>query len=153
VEIVGVHDLDRAKAEALASRFDLRVFGSLQELRAAGADVIHVLTPPHTHTAVATDAVRAGCHVVVEKPLGTDADACQRLAELARAEGRQVGVSHSLLYDPQIRWAIEAVRGGALGEVVSVDILRSSIYPPYAGGPLPPQYRTAGYPFRDLGIH
>src|SRR3954468_11297327 len=109
VEIVGVHDLDRAKAEALASRFGLRTFGSLQELRAGGADVIHVLTPPHTHTAVATDAVRAGCHVFVEKPLGTDAEACQRLADLARVEGRQVGVSHSLLYDPQVRWAIEAV--------------------------------------------
>ena len=37
--------------------------------------------------------------------------------------------------------------------MVSVDILRSSAYPPYPGGPLPPQYRTAGYPFRDLGVH
>src|SRR6185295_6294698 len=64
-----------------------------------------------------------------------------------------VGVSHSLLFDPQIRSALEAVKRGALGEVVAVDILRGSLYPPYAGGPLPPQYRTAGYPFRDLGIH
>jgi nucleoside-diphosphate-sugar epimerase len=36
---------------------------------------------------------------------------------------------------------------------VSVDILRSSAYPPYEGGPLPPQFRDGGYPFRDLGIH
>src|SRR5439155_6124922 len=28
-----------------------------------------------------------------------------------------------------------------------------STYPPYAGGPLPPHYRTAGFPFRDLGVH
>ena len=45
------------------------------------------------------------------------------------------------------------MRAGALGEVVSVDILRGSVYPPYEGGPLPPRYRDAGYPFRDLGIH
>jgi 2-alkyl-3-oxoalkanoate reductase len=36
---------------------------------------------------------------------------------------------------------------------VSVDILRGSEYPPYEGGPLPPWYRDAGYPFRDIGVH
>jgi predicted dehydrogenase/nucleoside-diphosphate-sugar epimerase len=153
VDIVGVVDLDRARAEALAERFGLRALGSLAELRDAGANVIHVLTPPHTHAAVATEALRAGCHAFVEKPLATDADDCVRLIELARAQGLTVGVSHSLLYDPQIRSALESVRRGALGDLVAVDILRSSMYPPYAGGPLPPQYRTAGYPFRDLGIH
>jgi predicted dehydrogenase/nucleoside-diphosphate-sugar epimerase len=153
VEIVGVHDLDREKAEALAARYGLRVFGSLAELRAAGANVIHVLTPPHTHAAVAAEALRAGCHVFVEKPLGTDADECVRLRDLGRAQGLEVGVSHSLLYDPQVRGALDKVRAGALGELISVDILRSSMYPPYPGGSLPPQYRTAGYPFRDLGIH
>ena len=42
---------------------------------------------------------------------------------------------------------------GRLGEVVSVDILRGSEYPPFEGGPLPPWYRDAGYPFRDIGVH
>lgn len=153
VEIVGVFDLDRAKAEALAERFGLTVKGSIAELRAAGADVIHVLTPPHTHAAVATQVLEAGCHAFVEKPLATDPEECVRLAQLAKAKGLQVGVSHSLLYDPQIRAGLEAARSGALGDIVSVDILRGSLYPPYPGGPLPPQYRTAGYPFRDLGIH
>ncbi|HVR62944.1 MAG TPA: NAD-dependent epimerase/dehydratase family protein [Polyangia bacterium] len=153
VEIVGVHDLDRARAEALGSKYGIPVMASLAALRAAGADVIHVLTPPHTHAAVAAEALRAGCHVLVEKPLATDAEDCVRLAELAKNLRLEVGVSHSLLFDPQVRAALEAVRGGALGDVISVDILRSSIYPPYPGGPLPPQYRTAGYPFRDLGIH
>ena len=153
VEIVGVCDLDRARAETLAERFQLKVFDSLAALRAAGANVIHVLTPPHTHAAVATEALRAGCHAFVEKPLATDADECIRLRDLARAQGLQLGVCHSLLFDPQVKSALEMVRAGRLGDVVGVDILRSSMYPPYAGGALPPQYRTAGYPFRDLGIH
>ena len=87
VEIVGVHDLDRAKAEALAERFKLPVAGSLAELRAAGANVIHVATPPHTHAAVATEALRAGCHVFVEKPLATDADDCVKLRDLGARPG------------------------------------------------------------------
>ena len=153
VDIVGITDLDRAKADALAGRFELTVYGSLAELLKAGANVIHVLTPPATHAAVATEALRGGAHVLVEKPLATDPDDCVKLRDLGRELGREVGVSHSLLFDPQIRSALEAVKRGALGEVVAVDILRGSVYPPYAGGPLPPQYRTAGYPFRDLGIH
>jgi 2-alkyl-3-oxoalkanoate reductase len=153
VEIVGVHDLDRARAEALGARFNLPVFDSLLALRQAGADVIHVLTPPHTHAAVAAEALRAGCHVLVEKPLATDPEDRDRLRDLARAHGREIGVSHSLLFDPQIKSALEAVQAGRLGDLLAVDILRSSMYPPYGGGPLPPQYRTAGYPFRDLGIH
>ena len=71
----------------------------------------------------------------------------------ARRRGSSRRVNHSLLYDPQVKRALDAARAGALGQVVSVDILRGSEYPPYEGGPLPPWYRDAGYPFRDIGVH
>jgi predicted dehydrogenase/nucleoside-diphosphate-sugar epimerase len=153
VELVGVTDLDAARAEQIAKRFSIATFPSLDALREAGADCIHVLTPPHTHAAVALEALELGCHVLCEKPLATEVADCERIAALAAERGLQVCVNHSLLFDPQVRRALDAVRGGAIGRVVSVDILRSSVYPPYGGGPLPPQYRTAGYPFRDLGVH
>src|SRR5262245_45713414 len=130
VEVVGICDLDRAKAEALGSKFSVPVFDSLAALRAAGANVIHVATPPHTHAAVATEALKAGCHVFVEKPLATDADECVKLRDLAKAQGREVCVCHSLLWDPQVKSALESVRAGKLGDVVAVDILRGSLYPP-----------------------
>ena len=153
VEVLGVFDLDPARSEALARRFRLRVFPSLASLAEAGATVIHVLTPPDTHAKLAGEALRAGCHVLVEKPLATDVSAAEQLVVLAAERGLEVGVCHSLLFDPQVRAAVEAVSRGAIGNPVSVDILRSSRYPPYSGGPLPPHYRSAGYPFRDLGIH
>ena len=53
----------------------------------------------------------------------------------------------------ELEKALAAVAAGALGQVVSVDILHGSEYPPYEGGPLPPWYRDAGYPFRDVGGH
>src|SRR5262249_51817888 len=80
-------------------------------------------------------------------------DAWVQLGGVRGERGLEAGVSHSLLFDPQIASALEAVKRGALGDVVALDILRGAIYPPYAGGPLPPQYRTAGYPFRDRAIH
>jgi len=153
VELVGVFDVDAAKAKALAERFGTKAMPSLAELREAGADVIHVLTPPHTHAAVALEALDLGCHVLVEKPLAVEAEDCDRIERKAAATGLSACVNHSLLFDPQVRRALDTVHSGKLGKVASVDILRSSAYPPYEGGPLPPQYRTGGYPFRDLGVH
>jgi len=151
-ELAGVFDVDAEKADQAAARAGTKAYSSLPALCQA-VDVIHVLTPPHTHAAVALQAIAAGCHVLIEKPLATDVADCESIRAAADAAGRKVCVNHSLLFDPQIRRALTACRSGKLGRVVSVDILRSSAYPPYRGGPLPPQYRSAGYPFRDLGVH
>jgi predicted dehydrogenase/nucleoside-diphosphate-sugar epimerase len=153
VELVGVTDLDAGRAAAFAEKMETHAFPSLQALREAGADAIHVLTPPDTHADVAIAALGLGCHVLVEKPLATRVEDCQRVEAAARAAGRVASVNHSLLYDPQIVRALETVRSGKLGEIVSLDILRGSAYPPFGSGPLPPHYRSAGYPFRDLGVH
>ena len=153
VELVGVTDLDSRKAEAAAEKWGTRSFGSMEALVAAGANVIHVLTPPSTHARVALEALERGCHVLVEKPVAESVEDALAIAHLAQQKGLTASVNHSLLYDPQVRRALDKVRSGALGQVVSVDILRGSEYPPYEGGPLPPHYRAAGYPFRDLGVH
>lgn len=153
IEIVGIYDLNAAQAAATAAKFGIKAYPSMNALVEAGANVIHVLTPPATHAKVALEALDLGCHVLVEKPLAEEVADCERIAAVASERGLQVCVNHSLLYDPQIVRALEAVRSGKLGKVVSVDILRSSVYPPYEGGALPPQFRDAGYPFRDLGIH
>ncbi len=153
VELVGVVDRDPARAAAFAEKFGVKTFASLDELVAAGADVVHVLTPPSTHGAIALAALEKGCHVLIEKPVTEDPEEGRRIAALAAQKGLTATVNHSLLYDPQVERALAAVRGGALGQVVSVDILRGSEYPPFEGGPLPPHYREAGYPFRDIGVH
>jgi predicted dehydrogenase/nucleoside-diphosphate-sugar epimerase len=153
VVLMGFYDVDATRAAQAGERFGVAAYPSLAALRDAGADCIHVLTPPHTHAAVALEALSLGCHVLVEKPLAVEVSDCERIEAVAADKGRLACVNHSLLFDPQVRRALKTVEQGRLGKVVSVDILRSSAYPPYPGGPLPPQYRTAGYPFRDLGVH
>jgi len=153
VELIGVTDLDAARAQANAEKWGTTAFPDLDALIATGANVIHVLTPPAAHAKVATAALERGCHVLIEKPITEDADEARKLGALARQKGLVASVNHSLLYDPQVKRALDAVAAGALGQVVSVDILRGSEYPPYEGGPLPPWYRDAGYPFRDIGVH
>jgi predicted dehydrogenase/nucleoside-diphosphate-sugar epimerase len=153
VELIGITDLDAARATANAEKWGTKAYADLDALVAAGANVIHVLTPPFAHGKVARQALERGCHVLIEKPITEDVEEARAIGALARQKGLTASVNHSLLYDPQVKKALDAVAAGALGQVVSVDILRGSEYPPYEGGPLPPWYRDAGYPFRDIGVH
>lgn len=153
VRIVGITDLDATRARATAQRFGITSHPSLKVMAAEGLDVVHVLTPPDSHVDVALEALSLGCHVLVEKPLATSVEDCDRLIAESQARNLRVCVNHSLLGDPLIKRALELVKTGAIGDVLTVDYLRSSNYPPYRGGPLPPQYREGGYQFRDLGVH
>jgi predicted dehydrogenase/nucleoside-diphosphate-sugar epimerase len=153
VELIGVTDLDRKRAQANAEKWGTIAFDTLDQLVDAGANVIHVLTPPSSHAKVALAALDKGCHVLIEKPIAEDEAEALEIGRVAMEKGLIATVNHSLLYDPQVKRALDSVKAGALGQVVSVDILRGSEYPPYEGGPLPPWYRDAGYPFRDIGVH
>jgi predicted dehydrogenase/nucleoside-diphosphate-sugar epimerase len=154
VEIVGIADINSARAREMAARFAAgQVFSSLAGLLEAKPDVVHVLTPPHAHAENAIEALRAGCHVFVEKPLATSVEDCDRIAVEAQLANREVCVGHSLLRDPFVVRARDIVRSGAIGTVVGVDHFRSQAYPRYEGGALPYQYRDGGFPFRDLGVH
>ncbi|MBA3392939.1 MAG: NAD-dependent epimerase/dehydratase family protein [Deltaproteobacteria bacterium] len=153
VDLVGIADLDAERAFTNAEKWGTQAFADLDALVAAGANVIHVLTPPSTHAKVAMAALERGCHVIIEKPVAEDPEDATKIEQLAKQKGLTVTVNHALLYVPQITRALDSVKAGALGQIVSVDILHGAEYPSYEGGPLPPWYRDAGYPFRDLGVH
>jgi predicted dehydrogenase/nucleoside-diphosphate-sugar epimerase len=153
VRLVGICDVDTARAEAAARDAGTQAFASAGRLLDAGVDVVHVLTPPATHAALTIQALDHGCHVLVEKPLATSVEECDRIGEAAARAGKCVSVQHSLLRDHFVLRALHIARGGALGEVTGVDYRRSSDYPPYPGGPHPAHHRDGGYPWRDLGVH
>jgi predicted dehydrogenase/nucleoside-diphosphate-sugar epimerase len=153
-EVVGIADPNQERAQEMAKRFGIpAVFRSLAEMRSAGPNVIHVLTPPDSHCAVTLEALDMGCDVFVEKPMASTVEECDRMIARSRQAGRVLSVNHSARMDPIVRKALELVRQGACGDILTVDFIRSSDYPPYAGGAVPPYYRDGSYPFQDLGVH
>jgi len=122
--LLGVADLSRASARYAADRWSADAwFTSHQEMLAlARPQVVHVLTPPHTHARIVGDALDAGCHVVCEKPLATTGPELEGL--LRQAEDRGLW----LLEDQNYRWndpvlALEdSVRQGRLGRVRDVEV-------------------------------
>ena len=155
VELTGICDTNLEAARAMATRFAIPlVVADLAELlEKSRPDVVHVLTPPSSHAAIALAAMDHGCHVLVEKPMADSAAECEAMAAKAREKNVLLGVNHSDLFDPMIRKALDLVAQGRIGKVLAVDILRSSDYPAYSGGPLPKLVTQGSYPFRDLGVH
>lgn len=155
VELVGICDTNLEAARAMATRHGIPLaVADLGELLArARPDAVHVLTPPASHAPVALAAMDHGCHVLVEKPMADSAAECEAMVAKARERNVMLGVNHSDLFDPAIRKALDVVAQGRVGRVLSVDVLRSSDYPAYAGGPLPSLVTQGSYPFRDLGVH
>lgn len=154
VDIVGLCDTQLQAAHDLARRYAIPlVTDRLADLAAARPDAVHVLTPPASHPALAIEALGMGCHVLVEKPMADSVADCEAMLAAARANGRTLGVNHSDLLDPVVARALRAARDGAIGEVLSVEIVRNSDYPAYGGGPLPAMSMQGSYPFRDLGVH
>ena len=153
-EVAAVADVNLARAREVAGRFHIpAAYGSLEEMRAASPDIIHVLTPPALHCDIAVRALEMGCHVMVEKPMANTVEECDRMITAARRNRRTLTVNHSARMDPAVLEALQRVREDEVGKVLAVDFLRSSDYPPYTGGPLPPPYRNGAYPFQDLGVH
>lgn len=122
-DVVAVADVSVAAANELADRFAVqRIHRSVEDLLAAERpDVIHVLTPPHTHADVAIAALERGVHVLVEKPLAIDSSEVERMEAAARKGGAMLTVDHNRLFDPVMLAARELVDSGALGDVVAIE--------------------------------
>lgn len=84
-EVIGFVDFDSTKAESLAAEFaDATVFGDIEKMLAAQKlDVLHICSPTGSHKAIAETAIRAGVHLLIEKPLAATADETSRLYDLA----------------------------------------------------------------------
>ena len=154
VELVGICDLDTKAAQALAETFGIGfVTADLAELGTRQPHAVYVLTPPSSHAALTLQALDMGCHVFVEKPMADSVAECDAMIAKAREKGLQLSVDHSDHFDPVIMQALAWTKAGRIGDVLAFDVLRSSDYPPYAGGPLPGMVKQGSYPFRDLGVH
>ena len=97
--LVGVSDLDPARADALARETRTAALDWRELL--ARADAVVIAAPAEAHHRLATEALRAGCHVLVEKPIAATLAEADDLAALAAQAGRVLQVGHLLRYSAE----------------------------------------------------
>lgn len=93
----------------------------------AHVDAVVVATPPSTHVAVALEAIEAGKHVLVEKPLAPTSIGARLLEDAASAAGVTLMVGHTFEYNPAVRKLRELVRNEELGELYYIDSARLNL--------------------------
>ena len=105
-----------------------RIYGDFQDMaqreaeREDGIDAVAIVTPNHAHAAAAEAFLKAGIHVICDKPLTTTRQEADRLAQLAREAGLIFAVTHNYTGYPLVRQARAVVADGALGAIRVVQV-------------------------------
>lgn len=120
-ELTACHDPVAELAEETAARFGGRREVSVSALLARpDVDVVVVATPHDTHEPLLTEALAAGKHVLLEKPVAQDLAAARRMVELAESGRLRTGVLFPTRTDPRFCQARAAIAAGEIGEPLGV---------------------------------
>ncbi len=121
--LVGVCDLSPSLAAYAATRFGSTAFTDYRRMLAdASPQVVHVLTPPHTHVPIVTECLTRGANVIVEKPAAPSAHEAERLWAHADGCGRRLIENHNYRFNVPIRRMRELVESGRIGDVREVEV-------------------------------
>ena len=120
IDLVAVVDVHLDRAEAVAGEHGAATFASLTEaLAAVETDVVSVCTPTGTHGPLAIEALRAGRHVIIEKPAEVTAARTDEIIAAQREAGTLVSVISQHRFDPSTEIAVAAIERGELGRLTS----------------------------------
>lgn len=141
VELVGVVDADYRKAALVAERFGTIAFQNLDHLLDSGIDLVSVAVPASQHHKVVSSCARAGCHILLEKPLADNLTHAEKIILECELNGVRLMVGHVERFNPVVEVVRESLE---VDEVISIDIVRV--------GPRPPRIKDVGV-IKDMGIH
>lgn len=128
-ELVAICDLDRDRAQRVADQVGrVPVVTSLADLLASDdLDAIAIATPAMTHYPIAMQALAAGKHVVVEKPLADSGSNGQAMVLEATTRGLILMADHTYCYTPAVLKIRELIAAGELGDILFIDSVRINL--------------------------
>jgi predicted dehydrogenase len=128
-ELRALCDQDPQRVARLARRYPAARattdFGEL--LRDPDVHALAICTPVHSHFPLAQEALQAGKHVLVEKPLTHSVETARILVDLARRKGRVLQVDHTFVYSAPVQKLKGYVESGELGDLLYIDSVRINL--------------------------
>ena len=128
-QLCAVVDLDVERARSVVgAQSDVLVTDDLAAVLARDdIAAVAIATPARSHRPLAEQALQAGKHVLVEKPLADSMEAGRAMAELARRNDLVLMTDHTFCYTPVVQKIRELVRDGSLGEILFIDSVRINL--------------------------
>ena len=143
-DLAAVADPDAKAGGSVANRFSVSYFPDYNGLLAERIDAVTICVPTNLHFKVAMDAIAAGKHLLVEKPLCSTVRDAQRLVKAAREAHVVLGAGHIERHNPVVDSAKRHLEAGTWGDLITAGARRVSNFPD--------RIRDVGV-IMDLAIH
>ncbi len=155
VEIVAAVDVDPDRLNVMRRKWEVSaVFENWKTmLKQIKPDAVNVCTPNGVHAQPTIDALNAGAHAIVEKPMAMNPGECRKMIDAASKNGRKLAVGFQYRYHPNTDFITRARDDGALGNVMFVkcQALRRRGIPNW--GVFGRKELQGGGPMIDIGVH
>jgi UDP-N-acetylglucosamine 3-dehydrogenase len=133
-KLVCVCDINSAVAESIATQFKVEHDTNVDRVLARNdIDAVTICTPTTTHKQIATRALTAGKHVLVEKPMTNTVSEAHELLELAKKKGLRVMPGHIERFNPAVSYLKKLIDTGKLGRVTLLLARRVGRWPERVG--------------------
>lgn len=153
MEIVAVCDIDPSRLEVAQRDFpQVNTYTNVRELlRKQDFDLAVIVTPHNTHAPIAIQCLRAGKHVIVEKPMCIAVREANAMLKVAHANDVMLSVFHNRRWDGDYLAIKEIVDRGIIGKVFHVEMFSGSYHPPHSWWRS--EKEISGGAFYDWGAH
>ncbi len=123
-KLVAVCDIDMQKARALADQFQVPCYNNIEDLlaNAKDAQVISICTPNGLHASQTIQSLKAGFHVLCEKPMALSVQDCGEMINAAEKANRRLFIVKQNRFNPPVAAVKKLIDEGRLGRIYSVQL-------------------------------
>ena len=156
IELVAFCDLIKERAEKAKEEYgtpDARVYTDYTELVKEDVDVVYVLTPNNAHAPVSIAAMKAGKHVMCEKPMAKTYAEAKEMVKTAKETGKILTIGYQNRYRADSQYLKSACEADELGEIyyAKAHAIRRRAVPTW--GVFIDEEKQGGGPLIDIGTH
>lgn len=117
--IAALYDINLDRAKALAAQYGATAYPTVEALLASDVDAVSVCSSNVSHAELAIAALKAGKHVLCEKPMATTLEDCEAMVAAARASGKRLMIGQNQRLAGAHRKAKALIDAGAIGRVLT----------------------------------
>ena len=152
--LVAVMDIDASLAEQVGKKYEVPfVCDSVDVILAQDIDAVYIATPVFCHKEQAIAAMRAGKHILIEKPVGLTVEEVKELRDIAQQENVKIGVGMMMRFHTYHQKMKEIIAAGKMGDIVSMRAQFTCWYPEIKGSWRQIKKLSGGGALIDLGVH
>lgn len=141
VSLVGISDTDAGRGTGVSKSYGVKFYKDYKELLKLGPDAVSIAVPTIFHKKVALDAIEAGCHVLLEKPITDSIKDAEEIIKKARKNGVKLMIGHIERFNPVVSQIKKMISDQ---DIITISITRV--------GPLPPRMKNVGIVV-DVAVH